>query len=264
MLNRPFQPQHQHQWRRHTFAVRLLSTDDIDAIEQLSHAIKVSLPHGFLREKTAHERMSYLTGQCGVAFGVFEPSPGLGTEHGTDELVAMALVRIPTKEAPNPPDDVPYVAADEWQYHTAMLENAMVLPAKRGRGYQRALIESRIRFATKLGMRWVFTGVLLRNTMSLRNLLASDMVIVGTRKMNGEQVIGLVHRTWHARSAREASRADTLGVITGSSVIDGKRVVSIDDALAHERALADGYVGARLLPSGRVLYQRFCVSEEMV
>lgn len=264
MLRQPFHPIQQHQWRRHNFTVRLLSSDDIVAIEQLNEAVKLTLPRGFLREKSADERMSYLTGERGAAFGVFEPSPGLGTEHGTDDLVAMALVRMPTKEAPNLPDDVPYLSAHEWQHHTAMLENAMVAPAKRGRGYQRALIEARIRIAAKLGMRWVFTGVLLRNTMSLRNLIASGMVIVGTRKMNGEQVMGLVHRTQHARDASDAPHGDTLNVIAGSSAIDGKRVVSIDDALAHERALAEGYLGARLLPSGRVLYQRFCVSEEMI
>jgi GNAT superfamily N-acetyltransferase len=210
--------------------LRQLSTPDISAIRELQREVNATLPDGFLRFKEEHELTMYLEGGMGAAFGIFE----------NDELLAMALVRIPNAESPYHLEPMPRVPKHDWPMYAAMLENAMVAPKARGRGYQRALLDARAAYAKAAGMRWICGGARLSNIYSWRNLLAGGMIIVGLRVNGGQTLIGLL----------QSIENDAL-----QSSMTNRRLVRTDDADAHLRALEAGYVGTQLISSGFVVYQ---------
>jgi GNAT superfamily N-acetyltransferase len=211
--------------------LRQLSTLDIGAIRELQREVNETLPDGFLRFKEEHELTRYLEGGTGAAFGIFD----------NDELLAMALVRIPDAENPYHLEAMPRVPKHDWPMYAAMLENAMVTPKARGRGYQRALLDARAAYAKATGMRWICGGARLSNIYSWRNLLASGMIIVGLRVNGGQTLIGLLQPI-EDNSALQSS-------------VTNRRLVLVDDADAHLRALEAGYVGTQLTASGFVVYQ---------
>lgn len=210
--------------------VRRLVVADLPDVLALQGAVLAELPAGFVRAKAEAELWSYLDGSRGVAYGV----------RGGARLLATSLLRVPLSAHPNAGAPFPLVPASEWPCHAAFLENAMVLPAARGRGYQRALFEMRRVHAASVGMRWLCGGVWLDNRASWTNLLRSGMVIAGIRFDRGGPVIGCLR-----------SCDGTL-----PSVTPEERLVDVHDAARHDAALRDGWVGVGPVRAGRVVYRR--------
>jgi predicted GNAT superfamily acetyltransferase len=213
--------------------LRRLSPADADAIHDLQRDVTATLQEGFLRFKEEYEQAMYLDGTVGAAFGIFDG----------EKLSAMALVRIPSVEHPNHLEPLPRIMPKaDWPLHTAILENAMVAPHARGRGYQRALVDARVAYARKAGMRWIGGGARVGNVVSWRNLLASGLAIVGLRVNGGNAFIGLL----------KSMEQDAL-----RSNLTNRRLVPAHDTDAHLRALEAGYVGTQLTSYGFVVYQLY-------
>jgi GNAT superfamily N-acetyltransferase len=208
-----------------------LTIADLAEVASLYEVVAARLPTGFIRAKRTHELAAYLDGTEGVAYGI---ASGAG-------LAAVSLLRLPVVAHPNGGPPFPLVPATDWPLHACFLENAMVRPEARGRGYQRALLDVRLAHAASAGMRWVCGGVRLRNVVSWRNLLATGMVIAGIRFDPGYPVIGVLR----------ATNGMALASDPGDCIL-----VDVDDSARHQAALAAGYVGARVAGDGRVVYQR--------
>jgi GNAT superfamily N-acetyltransferase len=209
---------------------RQLTLADLDAIKALQREMKATLSADLLQLKREHELTTYLDGTMGAAFGVFDD----------DVLTAMALIRIPSAEYPNQLPPLPHVPRADCSLHTAFLENAMVAPVARGRGYQRMLVNMRVAHAKAVGMRWVGAGSRLGNVISWRNLLASSMAIVALRVNNGQAVIGLLR--------------PLIDDALPSSIVN-RRLVATHDTDGHLHALESGYIGTRTTTTGLVVYQ---------
>jgi GNAT superfamily N-acetyltransferase len=212
--------------------VKQLTQADLADALALQAAVAAGLPAHFIRVRSEDELRGYLNGRLGVAFGIFD----------RDVLLATALLRLPSPDHPNPQSDPPFplVPAADWPCHAAFLENAMVLPAARGRGFQRALLLLRLAHAAVSGMKWVCAGANLRNEASWRNLLAEEMAIVG-----------LIDRGFPAIGLLAAFDADAL-----ATVADDRLAVPAQDQAGHQAALRDFYVGVGLAPEGTVIYRR--------
>lgn len=209
---------------------RQLTLQDLAAIKELQHEVKTTLAANLLQLKEERELTAYLDGTKGAAFGIFDG----------DVLSAMALIQIPSAEYPNLLPPLPHVPKLDCSLHTAVLENAMVAPRARGRGYQRTLVNMRMAHAKAVGMRWVGAGARLGNIISWRNLLASGMAIVALRVNNGQAVIGLL-------------RPLTDDALPSSIV--NRRLVIMHDTDGHLHALESGYIGTRVTSTGFVVYQ---------
>jgi ribosomal protein S18 acetylase RimI-like enzyme len=213
--------------------VRRLTPVDLPAALELQEAASAGLPAGFVRSRSDDDLRAYLDRTLGVAYGILE-----GTA-----LTAMALLRIPSEEHPNSDAGPPFprVPAREWPRHAGFLEHAMVLPAARGRGHQRTLLDARLRHAALTGMNWICAGVHLDNAVSLANLLARGLAIVGIRFDTGYPLLGLLGSLDPLRFTTDPY--DRMGVLAG-------------DHAGHRDALWDGYVGVRLAAGGVVIYER--------
>lgn len=209
---------------------RLESGDLADAVA-LQEAVTAGLPPGFISGKSRSELRAYLDGTRGVAYGIVEDGA----------LWSMALLRIPDEDHPNVGMQFPQVPEEDWPLYACFLENAMVLPAARGRGHQRALFDARVAHATWAEMRWVCAGVRLENAVSWGNLLAKGMVIAGIRFDLGDPVIGVL------------GSFDPLALATDPG--DQVRVSATDPA-RHRAALDDGCIGVHVAGDGAVVYQR--------
>jgi hypothetical protein len=213
--------------------VRQLGPGHLGEIVRLQAAVAADLPAHFIRRKSEADLQPYLDGTRGAAYGI--------VEH--DALVAVALLRLPSEAHPNAPGEPPFpiVPAADWPRHAAFLENAMVLPAARGRGYQRALLDVRMFRAAVSGMKWICAGVNLRNETSWANLLATGMAIVGLLDL-GFPLIGLLVAIDAPDLA--TNPRDRIAVATQAQP-------------RHQAVLRDGYIGVRRVPdSGHVIYQR--------
>jgi GNAT superfamily N-acetyltransferase len=203
-------------------------------VQALAQEINQALPTGFMQTRSKHELLSFLDGTRGIGHGVFE----------LDRLVAIGFLQTPTAESPNQGETFPKVLAQDWPLHAAFLTNTMVLPSARGKGYQRALIATRLQAAEQAGMRWVCTGVHVANTTSWRNLLAQGFAIVGCRVESGQtdrSVLGL-----SVSMDKTALRSDS----------SDPRWIEAGDWVAHHRALEAGYLGISMNDKDQVVYQR--------
>lgn len=212
--------------------VKQLTPADLADMLALQSAVAADLPAHFLRAKSEDDLRGYLDGRLGVAFGIFD----------RDAILATALLRLPGADHPNPESDPPFplVPEADWPHRAAFLENAMVLPAARGRGVQRALLRLRLAHAAAAGMQWVCAGASLRNEASWRNLLAEEMTIVG-----------LVDRAVPTLGLLTAFDTDALATDP-----DDRLSVAAQDRAGHQAALGHGYVGVSLAPDGTVTYRR--------
>ncbi len=212
--------------------VKQLGPADLPDLLALQAAVAAGLPPHFLRNRTEDDLRGYLNGRLGVAFGMVD----------RDVLLATALLRLPSVDRPNPESDPPFpvVPAADWPSHAAFLENAMVVPAARGRGFQRALLRLRLAHAAAAGMKWVCAGSNLHNEASWRNMLAEEMAIVGLIDP-GHPVVGLL----------VAFDADALATAPGDAL-----AVAAQDQAAHQAALRDGYIGVSVSADGTVTYRR--------
>lgn len=206
--------------------VRVLGPSDLQALLELRAAALAGVPEGFVRPRTVQDLESLLAGSSGVVFGV--------EQHGV--LVASALLST----APAGAESFPRIPAAEWPRRAVLFEGAMVHPAQRGRGFQRALLRARIRHARAAGVRWFCAGVGFSNVASCRNLLAEGFSIVGLRTFSGARVFGVL------RTADAPLPADSQRLLR----------VPAGDPARHEAVLALGYIGTELLPDGRMLYRR--------
>ena len=211
--------------------VRLLTVADLPAMVALQKAVTAKLPAGFVRSKTESEVRAYLDGTHGVAYGIVEGSA----------LLAISLLRVPDENHPNAGLPFPLVPEEDWSLCACFLENTMVLPAARGRGYHRILLRTRLSHAASTKMRWICAGVHLQNSVSWANLLAKGMAIAGIRFDLGYPIIGLL------------SSFDALALPSDSN---DQVSIRAQDPSQHQAALQDGYIGVRLVSPGAVIYQR--------
>jgi hypothetical protein len=149
-------------------------------------------------------------------------------------------VRTSMADHPYQSPSFPRVPKEDWPNHAAFLENTLVAPVARGRGFQRALIDMRTAHAKAAGARHVCAGVNLSNEVSWRNLLADGMAIVGIRVANGQAVIGLL-KSFDENALR--------------SSITNLRLVAAQDTDGHLDAMERGYIGKRMSTWGYVVYQ---------
>lgn len=225
--------------------LRRLAAEDLAAIVELQRAVCAGSAARFIAPKDEAELARFLDGTLGAAYGVAEAA----------SVVATALLRLPgagpsapsLKEALASPGVVmasglpERIAEGDWARRTAFLENAMVLSAARGRGYQRALLDARLAHVRRAGMRWVFAGVNFWNTISWSNLLRRGLAIGGIRFDRAEPILGMLHALDAAALASAA----------------GDRIsVKYDDVSEHRAALERGYVGVLAGARGDVIYQR--------
>jgi GNAT superfamily N-acetyltransferase len=212
--------------------IRQLGIADLADVLALQAEVSADLPAHFIGSKSESDLRGYLYGTHGVAYGMV----------AGDTLLAAALLRLPDAAHPNAKGDPPFplVPEADWPCHAAFLENAMVLPAARGRGYQRALLDVRMFRAAASGMRWICSGCNLRNAASWSNLLARGMAIVGLLD-RGFPLIGL------------------LAAVDAAMLVSDPRdrvAVAAQDQAGHQAVLRDGYIGVRLATDGTVIYQR--------
>jgi GNAT superfamily N-acetyltransferase len=214
-------------------AVRILGAADLGEVVALQEAVTGGLHEGYVRKMAEADLRAFLDGTAGRAYGV----------GAAGSLECFAMLRIPSKARPNPSVGPPFpiVPPEDWPLHAAFVANTLVLPASRGRGYQRALLERRIADAEAAGMGWLCGGAHLSNVVSWRNLLARGFVIGGVRVDIGLPAIGLVFG-YGARSIA-TDPGDALYVPLG-------------DVAAHQDAFAKGRVGVRVDPDGTIAYQR--------
>ena len=210
---------------------RQLTVADLPAMSALQETITAGLPVGFVRSKTESEVRAYLDGTHGVAYGIVEGRA----------LLAISLLRIPDENHPNAGLPFPLVPEEDWSLCACFLENTMVLPAARGRGYHRILLRARLSHAASAKMRWICAGVHLQNSVSWTNLLAKGMAITGIRFDPGYPIIGLLRS------------CDAPGLTSDSS---DQLSVRAQDPSQHQAALQDGYIGVRFASDGAVIYQR--------
>lgn len=211
---------------------RQLTATDLPKVVELQKTVTAALPAGYVMPRTESELVRYMTGMLGVAYGVFEGHT----------LVASALLRIPSVTHPNDPlMPFPIVPEEDWTLRAGGLANTMVLPATRGRGYQRVLVEARVSHAKSAGMRWIYAGIHLRNSVSWSNLISTGMAIVGMRTDFGYPLIGLL------------CKADGRPLAFDKG---DRMLVEEHETSQHQGALDAGYVGVRTDSRGLVLYCR--------
>jgi GNAT superfamily N-acetyltransferase len=215
---------------------RQLRSQDLRDILALEDEIAKGLPQGFIREKSPDELRGFLDGTRGAAYGLFEDG----------KLQATSLLRLPNSAHPNTqPTPFPRVPREDWALSAAFLENMIVHPRVRGRGFQRLLVDACLKHARAARMKWVCSGVHLKNQVSWTNLLSKGMQIVGIRFDFGYPVIGL------------------LKAVAAPELVSDPRsqmIVPVADADAHNAALTDGYIGVRLAGDS-VVYQRLRTSD---
>ena len=212
--------------------LRLLDLADLREVVALQDTVTDALPQGYVRKMSEADLRTYLDGSQGRAYGFGEPGA----------LQCMSILKIPSERHPNP-DGLPFpiVPPADWPRHAAFVANTLVMPAARGRGYQRALLERRIADAGSFGMRWLCAGSHLENVTSWRNLLARGFVVAGMRLDYGFPVIGLVFP--YDREALTSDPADALRI-------------PLRDIAAHGSAFAESYIGVRFEQDGTIVYQR--------
>jgi hypothetical protein len=218
----------------HGFARALvLGPDDLEAWESLQALVAQGQPQPSMDLKSRDELIRYLDGSAGRAYGIFE----------SGELIAGALMRVPTHEAPMPPGGFPLLSQSAWSQHTGFLESAMVAPAARGRGHQLALIHARRTDARQLGLHWLATGVRAGNNASWLNLIRGGLSLVGHRQnADGTDILALLGSLGRERLSTDANNF---------------RYVHRADATGHRKALQEGYVGVWLYLNDLVVYERF-------
>jgi hypothetical protein len=211
--------------------VRQLTLADLPAMVALREAVNAKLPAGFISSKIESEVRAYLDGTHGVAYGIVEGGA----------LLAVSLLRVPDENHPNAGLPFPLVPEEDWSRWACFLENTMVLPAARGRGYHRILLDARLCHAASAAMRWICAGIHLQNSLSWANLLARGMAIAGIRCDLDYPIIRLL------------SSCDAVALTSDSS---DQVSISAQDPSQHQAALQDGYIGVRLASDGAVIYQR--------
>src|SRR5262245_469008 len=211
--------------------VRQLKVADLSAVVALQEAVTAELPVGFVRSKAESEFCAYLDSTRGIAYGIVKGNA----------LLAIALLRIPDEKHPNAGLPLPLVPEEDWSVCACFLENTMVLPAVRGRGYHRILLRARLAHAASVRMKWICAGVHLQNVVSWTNLLARGMAITGIRFDLGYPLIRLLRSNY------------TIALPSDSN---DQVWISAQDPSQHQAALQDGYIGVRLGSDGGVVYQR--------
>jgi ribosomal protein S18 acetylase RimI-like enzyme len=156
-----------------THVGRQLRSQDLRDILALEDEIAKGLPPGYIREKSPDALRGYLDGTRGAAYGIFADG----------RLEATSLLRLPSTVYPNTElTPFPRVPRQDWPFSAAFLENMIVHPRARGRGYQRLLVDACFKHARAARMNWVGSGVHLKNHVSWANLLskssASDSILV--------------------------------------------------------------------------------------
>lgn len=212
--------------------IRQLAIDDLTEMTRLQAETTAGLPAGFIRARSRAELLGYLDGALGVAYGVASG----------ERLLAMSLLKLPSRAHPNPNGEprFPIVPPKDWPLAACFMENTMVHPTARGRGYQSALLNMRFAHAKIAGMRWVCAGVRLENVASWRNLLEFGLSIVGIMFVPGYPVLGMLRSC-----GPDALLTDA----------EDERTVPALDARLHLEMHEAGYIGVCATRDGRVVYR---------
>jgi ribosomal protein S18 acetylase RimI-like enzyme len=161
-----------HRAGERTLQGRLLGESDLPALIGLHHRVLAALPDGILNAETDEF----------FAQHVFESGRLLGVETGDGEIVAYAVLGLPTASSSyNFGRDINLPLSELGA--VAHLDGIGVDAAWRGHGLQRALSQRRTAIAVAAGRRHMITTVAPNNLHSLSNLLALGFNVVATRPM---------------------------------------------------------------------------------
>lgn len=209
-----------------TQGLRRLEPGDLEALRELEAQAASGLPAGFMQPKPVAHLLAALRGESGSAWGVERQG----------RLLAAALLTVPRAQAGDPA--FPRIPAQDWPAACGFLSHALVLPALRGQGLQRALVRARLSHARSAGLRWICAGTHLDNLASWRNLLAQGLAIVGLREDKGHPWLGLLRPV----EAPLRAAGEAMHVPQGA-------------LQAHREALLRGYAGMQVVGDS-VMYCR--------
>jgi hypothetical protein len=202
-------------------AFRHLVVDDIPALLELQETVRRALPHPHIFECEQGPYYTRILAGSGAGFGAFDGAA----------LVAYGIVSFPGVHPENLCHDVPRLAIDPTE--VAHLDGSAVAPVYRGLALQQRLTVLRIAFAAEKGARHFLMTVSPLNPHSLRNHLNGG----GFRVEAIKQKYGGVWRLILCRSL-DSEEPTTVGERDSCALAD------ID---SHQRLLADGFSGIRLV-----------------
>lgn len=168
----------------------------------------------------------HLSGERGAVFGLFVDQT----------LAALTILGAPRGDWPAFAQDLPDLAATPER--TAHLASTMVAPAWRRCGLQQICVELRLTLAVGMGRPHLLARVAVGNAPSWRNMLRAGLLIRRVIVMHGDKLRYLLHRDLSAPPP---------------AFDDERRVVALEDQIALNDALADGWRGVAVTPSEMVL-----------
>jgi GNAT superfamily N-acetyltransferase len=205
--------------RAASFVGRPLTTDDLDAVIALHHAVRQTVSPDLL----CFESDDFFAGHIdrrGRILGLFVE----------DRLIAYGVLGLPGPDDPNFGDDLALSPADKAK--VANIDGGCVAPEWRGNGLQRLLIACRLRWAFAADRPIALTTVAPGNLPSLSNALAEGLTIRAVLPKYGALRYSL---------RRDLDRMPALIPQTG-------RWIAINDLRAQETAFDQGEIGWRLSP----------------
>lgn len=207
---------------------RRLELSDLDALLELQETVRRGLPRPDLYQTEDARYLTRVIAGSGAAFAAFDG----------ERMAAYGVVSFPGVHADNLCYDVPRLMIDPTE--VAHLDGSGVHPEYRGLGIQQNLSVRRIGYAAEHGARQFLLTVSPHNPYSLRNHLNGGGFRVHAikrkfggvwrlilyRPLNCEEPTAFGHRSW----------------------------CEIGDIEGHQRLLASGLTGARLVQRGAAWY----------
>jgi len=207
---------------------RQLDLADLPALLQLQETIRQCLPSPDLYQFEDESYYARLFAGRGAGFGAFD----------NGAMAAYGIIAFPGAHPENLCHEVPHLALDTAE--VAHLDGSAVHPAWRGLSIQQQLSALRIAYGAGKGARHFLLTVAPMNPYSLRNHLNAGGFSVRAIK---QKYGGLWRLILHRALDRQAPAS-----------VDQRECCRLDDVEAHQRLLAAGFSGTRLVSREDVWY----------
>lgn len=200
---------------------RQLDRADLPALLQLQETVRQCLPGPDLCQFEDESYYARLFAGCGAGFGAFDSAA----------MAAYGIIAFPGAHPENLCHDVPDLALDTAQ--VAHLDGSAVHPAWRGLSLQQQLSALRIAYGAGKGARHFLLTVAPMNPYSLRNHLnGGGFSVRAIRRKYGGLWRLILHRPLDSETP---------------APVDQRECCRLDDIQAHQRLLAAGFSGIRLV-----------------
>ncbi|HEV2447172.1 MAG TPA: GNAT family N-acetyltransferase [Candidatus Sulfopaludibacter sp.] len=212
---------------------RQLRPADVSALVELQETVRRGLSDPGLYQCEDEAWFARIIAGSGAGFGAFDG----------DVMAAYGIVTFPGAHSGNLCHDVPALEINPTQ--VAHLDGSAVHPSYRGLAIQHCLSVLRIAHGTARGARHFFLTVSPDNLPSLRTHLGSG----GFRALALKQKYGGL---WRLILHRDLDAAE-------SATAGPRETCRLDDIETHQRLLAAGYAGVRLVNRDglwRLVYER--------